>query len=125
MLALVLLEVAINPTTEPVDSRTGSPWEKANKQTNKQKKKPNSEGAQAHPSADNWIKDLQRVALPTRERSIFPTASPSPTRKLAQASYPHHQREKEEARIIILEPPGWKPPSQKANQNKHMDQSFV
>lgn len=118
MLALVFLEVAINPTTEPVDSRTGSPW-------GKKKKKTNSEGAQAHPSADNWIKDLQRVALPTRERPIFPTASPPPTRKLAQASYPHHQREKEEARIRILEPPGWKSQSQKANQNKHMDQSFV
>ena len=37
-MALVLLEVAINPTTEPVDSRTGSPWEKTNKQTNKKKK---------------------------------------------------------------------------------------
>ena len=39
-----LLEVAINPTIAPVDSRTGSP------QTT------NREGAQPHPSADNQIK---------------------------------------------------------------------
>ena len=35
------------------------------------------EGAQPRPSAENYIEDLLSMTLPTRARSVFPTASPS------------------------------------------------
>ena len=59
---LVLLEVAINPTIEPVDPMG---WDTSGQTTNR-------EGAQSHLSTANWIKDLLNKALPTRERPSFP-----------------------------------------------------
>ena len=57
-----------------------------------------------HPSAENWIKDLLSIALPTRE--VLSPQSVPPIRKLAQASYPHpSEGNKEEASISILWPP--------------------
>ena len=47
----------------------------------------NREGAQLHPSVENWIKDLQNMALLTTPR-FYPQPVP-PLRKFAQASYPH------------------------------------
>ena len=55
-LVSTLLEDAINLTIEPIYLRVGSP----------QVKKTTREGVQTHPSADNWIKALLNMALPTQ-----------------------------------------------------------
>jgi len=53
---------AISHTINPVDSRTGScPGQTTNR-----------EGAEPHPSADNWIKIKLSMALPSRARFRFP-----------------------------------------------------
>ena len=49
--------VGCSPTIEPADSRTELPQDK--------------ELTQTYPSADNWIKDLLRIALSTRARPSF------------------------------------------------------
>ena len=41
----------------------------------------NMEGTQLHPSTENWIKDLLRMAL--QNKTQFPPQSVSPIRKLA------------------------------------------
>ena len=67
VLAEVLLEVLFSSAVEPVDSRTGLPfqeWVASSLTTNR-------EGAQAHSSA-NWIKGLLSMTLPTRARPCFP-----------------------------------------------------
>jgi len=57
-----------------------------------------------HSSAENWVKDLLSIALPTRE--ILSPQTVLSIRKLAQASYPHpSEGNTEEARISILWPP--------------------
>ena len=77
-----------------------------------------------HSSAENWVKDLLSIALPTRE--ILSPQSVPPTRKLAQASYPcPSEGNTEEARISILWPPEWKLQSQKTKQCGHMDHNLV
>ena len=76
-----------------------------------------------HPSAENWVKDLLSIALPTRE--ILSPQTVLSIRKLAQASYPHpSEGNTEEARISILWPPEWKLQSQKTKQCDHMDQTL-
>ena len=37
----------------------------------------NKEGTQAHPLAENWIKDLLSRPCPSKQDSVFPTACPS------------------------------------------------
>ena len=77
-----------------------------------------------HSSAENRVKDLLSIALPTRE--ILSPQSVPPTRKLAQASYPcPSEGNTEEARISILWPPEWKLQSQKTKQCGHMDHNLV
>ena len=71
------------------------------------------ERAQLHPSTENWIKDLQSMALPLRARSVSHSASLS------------HQ----EAPISLLSfsirwQIDWKSQSQKTNQSNHMDHSL-
>ena len=48
------------------------------------------EGTQLNLSAENWIKDLLSMTLPTRAQQdpVLPTANPSHQEAL-QASYPH------------------------------------
>ena len=49
----------------------------------------NREGAQPHPSTENWIKDLLIMALPTHQnKTQFLLQSVSPIRKLPLGSYP-------------------------------------
>ena len=76
-----------------------------------------------HSSAENWVKDLLSIALPTRE--ILSPQTVLSIRKLAQASYPcPSEGNTEEARISILWPPEWKLQSQKTKQCGHMDQTL-
>ena len=71
-------------------------------------------GTQPHPSAENWIKYLLSMALPTRTRPSFLHSQPSYqeacTRLLSSS---------------ISGQTKWKPQSIKTNQNNHMDHSFV
>ena len=50
------------------------------------------EGTQPHPSAENWVKDLLSMALPTRARSCFPPASPSYQETFIKSFIFIHQR---------------------------------
>ena len=68
----------ISPAIEPVDYRTELP----------QAKKTNKKGTQPHSSADNWIKDLLSMALPTRARPSFPHSQSLPSGSLHKI-HPH------------------------------------
>ena len=72
------------------------------------------EGTQPHPSAENWVKDLLSMTLPTRARPSFPTASPS-----------HQGASTSLLSLSIKGQTEWKPQSQKTNQTDHMDHSLV
>ena len=50
------------------------------------------EGAQPHPSAENWIKDLLRMALPTRASPSFPHSQSLPSGSLHKPLILIHQR---------------------------------
>ena len=66
----------------------------------------NGEGAQAYPSADDWIKDLLSMALPTRARPSFPHRQPLSVKKLAQACYTHpseYRQKKQELQSYRLQ----------------------
>ena len=77
VLAYVFLEVTISPTL----AYRLQGWVVSSQTTNR-------EGAQPHPSINNWIKDILSMFLPTRVRPSF--LQPIPLiGKLAQASYPH------------------------------------
>ena len=81
----------------------------------------NREGAQPHPSAENWIKELLNMALPTRGRPSFPNSLSLPSGSLCKPLI--HQRA--DRRNIIPWPPEQKLQSQKTNQNNHMDHRLV
>ena len=67
VLRSVPLKVTSSPTIVRVEARTGLP----------QAPTTNREGVQPYTSAENWIKDLLSLTLPTRADPVFPTASPS------------------------------------------------
>ena len=70
------------------------------------------EGTQPHPWAENLIKDLLSMALPTTARPSFihsQSLPPGSFHKLL--SFKRHTK--------------WKPHSQKTNQSDHMDHSLV
>ena len=52
----------------------------------------NREGAQAHPSAENWIKDLLSMALTTRAIPSLPHSQSLPSRSLHKPLILIHQR---------------------------------
>lgn len=70
------------------------------------------EGTQSNPSAENWVKYLLNMALPTRARPVFPTTSPS-HQVASQASYPHLLEGRQNAN------------HKHSLQNEHMDQNCV
>ena len=53
----------------------------------------NREGAQLHPSANNWIKDLMSMALPTRTRPNFSHCQSLPSGSLHKALSLIYQKE--------------------------------
>ena len=63
------------------------------------------EGTQPHPSAENWIKDLLSMPLPTRTRPSFPQSQSLPSGILHKPLILFHQRADR-----------MKPQSQKTNQ---------
>ena len=70
---------------------------------------------QAYPSAENWIKVSPSMALPTRARPCFPTASPS-----------HQEACTSLLSTSIRGQTEWKPQSQKTNPNWwHRSQPFL
>ena len=52
----------------------------------------NREGTQPYPSAENWIKDLLSMVLPTRARSSFPHSQSLPSGSLHKSLSLTHQR---------------------------------
>ena len=78
-----------------------------------------------HLSADNWIKDLLSMALSTRTRPSFPTASSSHQEAGTSLLSSSIRGKTEEVWTITSQPPEQKPQSQKASQNDHMDHSLV
>ena len=50
------------------------------------------EGTQPHPSAENWIKDLLGMALPTRARPSFPHSQSLPSGRVHKPLILIHQR---------------------------------
>ena len=64
----------------------------------------NGEGAQPNPSADDWIKDLLNMALPTRARPSFPPQA-APLSQEACTSLLHSsiRVQTEEARTTVLQ----------------------
>ena len=50
------------------------------------------EGIQPHPSAENWIKDLPSMVLPTRARPSFPHSQSLPSESFHRAFSRIHQR---------------------------------
>ena len=77
---ILLEEVTTRPNTETADSRMG-------------RLRPNyMEGAQAPPSAGNWIKDSLSMALPTRARPSFPHSQSLPLGNLHKPLIHIHYR---------------------------------
>ena len=62
----------------------------------------NREGAQPHPSVDNWIEVLLSTALPTRARLSFPTTSPSHQEAYTSLLASFTRGQTVEARIITI-----------------------
>ena len=56
------------------------------------------EGVQLHPSADNWIKTLLNMALPTRARPSFPHCQSLPSGNLHNSPSLIHQKTEEARR---------------------------
>ena len=75
-LAWALLEVTINSTIKPIDSRPKI-----------------YQGTQPHPSADNWIRALLRKSLPTRARPSFSHHQSLPSGSFHKLLSLFHQRE--------------------------------
>ena len=76
--ASVLLEVKSVCTMEPVDCRSGPP--EASKPTGRDHSTVHHH--HQHPSEETWIKDLLRMALPTRASPSFPYSLSLPPRSL-------------------------------------------
>ena len=72
-----------------------------------------------------WIKDLLSMTLPTRARLSFTHSQFVPSGSLHKPLILLHQRTDRRSKTIIPQSPEWKPQSQKANQNDHMDHSHV
>ena len=72
------------------------------------------EEVQPYPEADNWIRDLLRMALHTRARFSFPHSQSLPSGSLHKPLTTSIRRQSK-----------WKPQLQKTNQNYHMDHRFV
>ena len=70
-------QTACSSTTETVDSRTGLPQARLL-----------TEGAQSDPWAERWLRFIEHCPAHHSKSQFFPQPGP-PTRKLAQASYPH------------------------------------
>ena len=62
---------------------------------------------------------------PPEQDPVFPTVSPSHQEACSSLLSSSIRGQTEEARTINLQTPKWKPQSQKANQNDHMDHSLV
>ena len=70
------------------------------------------EGAQPHPSSENWIKDILGTALPTRARPTFPHSQSLPSGSFTSLLSLSFRGQTE-----------WKPQLQKTNQTVHLDHS--
>ena len=74
----------------------------------------NREGTQAHPSIENWIKDLLNLAPSIRTRPSFPLSQSLPSGSFHSL-----------LSFSIRGQTEWKPQSQETNQSDHMDHGLV
>ena len=69
----------------------------------------NKEGTQAHPLAENWIKDLLSRPCPSEQDSVFPTACPSHQEACTSLLSSSIRMQTEEARTVIPQHPELNP----------------
>ena len=65
------------------------------------------EGTQPHPSTENWIKDLQSMALPIKTGSSFPLSQSFPSGSFHKPLILIHQRQSRLKTSITENKPNW------------------